>query len=400
MKLAIAFTNFGPYHLARLRALGESLASDNHRLVAHEIAGAERKYPWDITTGPQSFHRVTLFPDRPLEDLSTWECRAAMIEALDHDQPDVVAICGYARPESMAALGWAEANGKPTILMSESQRIDRPRSWWRETIKKRRVRRFSSALVGGVSHREYLIELGMPASRISLGYNAVDNGAFAALAAKARSDPSARRPPVEGPYFLSVSRFVAEKNLPALIRAYASYRVQGGERPWPLVLCGGGPGESEVKDAIRLSGMSEHIHTPGFLQGLELATLYAHAGAFVLPSLSEPWGLVANEAAACGLPLLISERAGCAASLVPAQTKTGYRFAPQDESQLATLLLRLARLPVTDRETMGQNAAATAAQWGPSRFASGMREAIELSLCEPRSRRSPSTPRSITGHGG
>ena len=58
--------------------------------------------------------------------------------------------------------------GPPTTVgrrscMSESQAIDRPRNWWKELIKMRRVRQFDAALVGGPTHRDYLVELGMPA---------------------------------------------------------------------------------------------------------------------------------------------------------------------------------------------------------------------------------------------
>ena len=46
MNLAICFTNFGPYHLARLRALARELARAGGRLIAYEVAGTERRYPW------------------------------------------------------------------------------------------------------------------------------------------------------------------------------------------------------------------------------------------------------------------------------------------------------------------------------------------------------------------
>ena len=66
-----------------------------------------------------------------------------------------------------------------------------------------------------------------------------------------------------------------------------------------------------------------------------LSRWYAHAGAFVLPSLSEPWGLVVNEAASTGLPLLVSNRAGCAPTLVPEpEATTGAQFDPLDIEEM------------------------------------------------------------------
>ena len=59
----------------------------------------------------------------------------------------------------------------------------------------------------------------------------------------------------------------------------------------------------------------------------ELASVYGGADAFVLPSLSEPWGLVVNEAMLCGLPVLVSTQCGCATDL--AQPETGWQpYAP------------------------------------------------------------------------
>jgi len=380
MVLAVTFTNFGPYHLARLRALGERLGRTGDGLLALETAGSERRYPWRPERGEEPFEWVTLFPDRALESLSRSACARAMEEALERSRPDVVAIVGYVRPEAMAALRWARRNLRPTILMSESQAIDRPRVWWKETIKRRRVRQFSAALVGGPRHRDYLVDLGMPWDRIASGYNAVDNAWYAHQAELARTETSSRHGLPQGPYFLVVSRFVPEKNLPRLIRSFAHYHKSAPEgKRWELVLCGDGPSAAVVEAAIRASGVAQAIHRPGFLQANDIVRYYAFAGALVHPSLSEPWGLVVNEAAACGLPLLVSDRAGCAETLVPDPPgTTGRRFDPNDEAEMAEVLNWLAHMPEHERAAMGQRAEAAVADWGPERFAQGTLEALTL----------------------
>ena len=168
MKLAISFTNFGPYHLARLRALATKLKARGDSLIAYEIAGNERRYPWLRAVAEEPFDWVTLFPDRDLESLPKSSCRRAIRDALDRDEPDVLGIVGYARPESMAMLAWARRAHRPTILMSESQEMDHPRVWWKEAVKRQRVRPFSAGLVGGPKHADYLIKLGLPARTNSL----------------------------------------------------------------------------------------------------------------------------------------------------------------------------------------------------------------------------------------
>ena len=100
----------------------------------------------------------------------------------------------------------------------------------------------------------------------------------------------------------------------------------------------------------------------------------------MLPSLSEPWGLVVNEAAASGLPLLVSSPAGCAATLVPEpEGTTGGRFDPtrcrgdDDQSWPGWRLYR----KKTDERWAGARPRSFPA-WGPDRFARGVVEALEL----------------------
>jgi 1,2-diacylglycerol 3-alpha-glucosyltransferase len=383
--LAITFTNFGPYHLARLRALGARLADEGGRLIAYEVAGSEQRYPWRTDRGAEPFDWITFCPGKALEDLSPTRCVSAQREALERDRPDAVAVVGYSRPESREALRWSRRNGRPSILMSESGRLDRPRVWWKEAVKSQRVRQFSSALVGGARHRDYLIDLGMPRDRIAMGYNAVDNDHFARLSQHSRDFGQS---PLGVPYFLAVSRFAPEKNIPALIRAFAAYRrASAGTVPWDLVLCGDGPERTAIETAVGASGCAHGIHRPGFLQADELTHWYAFASAFVLPSVSEPWGLVVNEAAASAIPLLVSNRAGCVDTLVPdPPNASGRRFEPRDDDAIAGALAWMADRTPAERAKMGRRAREIVSQWGPGQFASGTLVALDFAFEAERRR--------------
>ena len=380
MTFGVCFTNFGPYHLARLRALAARLREEGSRLAAFELAGREQTYPWARSRDDEPFAWITLFPDRTVEAIEAAACRRAMVAALDRAAPDALGIVGYARPESMAAARWARRRRRPAILMSESQAVDRPRAWWKELIKMGRVRQFDAALVGGPVHSDYLVRLGMPPDRIALGYNAVDNDYFASGAQCWRESAMGRSGMPGAPFFLTVCRFAPEKNLVRQIQAFARYREQSSSRTaWDLVLCGDGPGSADVEAAIAQSGCAAAIHRPGFLQVDALTRYYAHAAAFVLPSLSEPWGLVVNEAAASGLPILVSRRAGSAATLVPhPEGTTGARFDPLDLEEMTVKLAWMAALPAQERRAMGLRAADVVSSWGPDRFAHGAMEALEF----------------------
>ncbi|GIW88839.1 MAG: hexosyltransferase [Isosphaeraceae bacterium] len=378
MHLAVCFTNFGPYHLARLRALGQLLQERGSRLSAVEVAGREERYPWSVAAGEEPFDWVRLFPGRVLETISGAECRRAILDWSEAARPDVFGIVGYSRPECMAALRWCKSRRRTAILLSESQAIDKPRVWWKEAVKARRVQRFSAALVGGPRHRDYLVTLGMPADRIALGYNAVDNPRIEQLATLARASRPAELP--NRPYFLTVSRFVPEKNLIRLIRAYSAYRrTAEPSTAWDLALCGDGPLRSRVEAELDRLDLRRCVHLPGFLREPDLIPWYAHAGALVHPSLMEPWGLVVNEAAVCGLPLIVSDRCGCVETLVPEDgpERSGFRVDPRDEAALRERLAWMASAPPELRRRMGQRAQSLVAAWGPDRFAAGMLAAIE-----------------------
>jgi glycosyltransferase involved in cell wall biosynthesis len=278
----------------------------------------------------------------------------------------------------MAMAAWAQRRGKPAVLMSESQHLDHPRVWWKEAIKRRRVMRFNAGLVGGERHRDYLERLGMPRACIALGYNAVDHDWYEqrAEAARAQGKPEGW---LDRPYFLAVNRFVPEKHLVELVQAHAAYRARvGTARAWDLVLAGDGPERARAAAAAHHAGTEHAVHFPGFLQAESLVVWYAHAGAFVHPSRMEPWGLVVNEAAACGLPLIVSTRAGCVETLVPEpEGTTGYRIAPEDPESLRRALGAMTALSEDERRAMGARARNQAREWGPRRFALGMWEAIE-----------------------
>ena len=378
MNLAFCYTNFGPYHLARLRALAERLAARGDSLLAYELADREERYPWDRSRADEPFRWTTLFPGRSMESISRAECVQAMTNQLDRDQPDALGVVGYSRPESMAMLRWGLRHGRPAILMNESQEIDHPRAWWREAVKARRVRRFSACVAGGPRHRDYAVKLGVPFGRVTLGNNAVDNAWFAARSSAFRHDPATRVGLPARPYFVAANRFVPEKNLARLVRAYAAYRA--GADPthvWDLVLCGDGPEGPAIEALIAHLGLTESVHRPGFVQAEGLTRWLAFAHAFVHPSLMEPWGLVVNEAAACSLPLLVSDRAGCVETLIPdpPHPPTGRRFDGRTTSETTAALAWMAGLPEPERKAMGDRASKVVAEWGPDRFAEAVVEA-------------------------
>ena len=437
LKAAVIFHRIGPYHFARLRAAGKLLA-----VAGIETSGVDETYNWDEVRGGDSFERLTLFKSADAQKLPGRKVADAIASALDSIQPSVVVIPGWSDSAALGSLAWCVRRRIPAVIMSESTAWDDKRSALREAVKRQLVGLASAALVGGAPHKDYMLQLGMPGDRIFPGYDAVDNDYFAEKASEirnskfemgndkdtkfvSRSDEyNSSFPTPHSQFFLSSARFVEKKNLFRLIEAFAKYgemgnskwgirneqpaksiensgRPGGPSRPWDLVLLGDGELRGALIAHARGLGLNveesspwEHLKTencqltasvtspavflPGFIQYPELPEYYGRAGAFIHVSTTEQWGLVVNEAMASGLPVIVSNRCGCAKDLV-LDGVNGFTFDPFNVQQLADLMAKMSHFsfPIS---TFSMESSRIISQWGPDRFAAGLTAAAEKAL--------------------
>jgi glycosyltransferase involved in cell wall biosynthesis len=99
-----------------------------------------------------------------------------------------------------------------------------------------------------------------------------------------------------------------------------------------------------------------------------LIPYYAFAGCFVLPSTREPWGLVVNEAMAAGLPVIVSNRCGCAEDLVHTG-QNGYLFDAGADGALESRMNAITNLPASDLARMGLRSQEIISNYSPDRWA-------------------------------
>ena len=125
-----------------------------------------------------------------------------------------------------------------------------------------------------------------------------------------------------------------------MLEAYALYRARTADDHWRLVITGDGKLRPSLMRRIDELGMAGDVLLPGFKQYDELPIYYGLASAFVHASTTEQWGLVVNEAMAAGLPVLVSNRCGCAPDLVQ-DGVNGFTFDPYDVDRLAELMLKV-----------------------------------------------------------
>lgn len=268
--------------------------------------------------------------------------------------PDIVIIGGYSYLACWAALIWAKRKKREVIVIIESHYLDRPRSRIKESIKKLFVYCCDAALVDGTRHRDYTVSLGLKPENIFIkkGAGPIDVSSYQEESSRLKNNKCELCNKFGIPHnnFIFVGRFSHEKNIMSLLRAYKRLKGEGTE-DWGLILVGNGLQREEIKNFIGNSGIKD-ILLPGFKQKEEIPIFYAMSDVFILPSISEPWGLVVGEAMASSLPVLVSNRCGCCPDIVQ-DGFNGFSFDPFNENELFGFMKDIAK-GKHDLEAMGR----------------------------------------------
>jgi 1,2-diacylglycerol 3-alpha-glucosyltransferase len=295
--------------------------------------------------------------------------------ALNTLAPHRIICGGYNHPAFWQCLLWAHSHQVPCLLWSESNLRDLRRgSFLVESLKKEFLSHCSGFLVPGQSAREYLRFHRVKDEQIFTTPNAVGNDLFICAAERARANPDELRKALMLPdrYFLFVGRLVPEKGVFDLLAAYAKLDDRLREQIG-LVFVGEGSSRRalEVRAATISPGV---IRFAGFVQREDLGNYYPLAEALILPTHSDPWGLVVNEAMACGLPIIVSDVAGCAPDLVkPAWN--GFHVPPANVVALNAAMAKLAAQPGL-REKMASNSREQISRYTPEVWAKSVAAAI------------------------
>jgi glycosyltransferase involved in cell wall biosynthesis len=299
--------------------------------------------------------------------------------ALERARPDVVVVSGWSTFASQATIAWCRARKVPYVLVVESH-DEGPRPGWRRAIKGAVVPRVvggsAGALVTGTLARRSMVERGAPPERVRVFANTIDVEEFGrradALLAQREELRAALGAGPDDVVVLTVARLVREKGHDVLVHAMA----EAGDPRLLLVLAGDGPERERLEDLARVRGVRAVF--AGDLEWEHIVEAYVAADLFALLSEREPWAVVVNEAAACGLPLLLSDRVGAAHDLL-VEGENGMLVAAGDVDAAATALRRLAADPDL-RRAYGARSRELARDWGygPSveGFLAAVREAV------------------------
>lgn len=322
-----------PYRVAFFNELGKHcdltvwFEAPNESNRSWHVDGLGRNFRFRFLKG------ITLGLDKHL-NISVWR-------ALHKEAFDIYVLGGYSSPTEMIAIHWLKYRRKPFILNSDGGFARNDRLFMRK-LKTYLISSAQAWLSSGTQCTRYLRHYGAAADRIyeyPLASHVPDERDLLPLSAgeKALLKQANDLP---GVVLLAVGQFIPRKGFDVLLRSFGRMQRERPDARISLLLIGGGPEQSRYERIVREQGI-RHVTIKPFLQREALAPYWKLADIFVLPTRYDTWGLVLNEAAAFGLPIVTTEMAGAAGDLVR-EGGNGFIVKPDDEAALARACLQLA----------------------------------------------------------
>ena len=337
-----------------VHALSRELAAAGHEVCVVTRGGAD--LPEAVHDGVREGVRVRRAAVDPIALDFTTESLLAWTQAFEHGllraalpvvrrwRPDVIHAHDWLVTQSATTL--AQVTGRPIVATIHATEAGRHQGWLPaplnravHSVERWLVRQAARVITCSSFMRDEVARLfELPPEQIDVVPNGLDADAWRA---PARARLAARtRYAGDGPLLVLAGRLVHEKGIHTALAALPRLRRElPGAR---LVVAGTGPQEATLRATAR--GLDDAVHWTGFIPDRDLAALLGAADAVLVPSLYEPFGLVALEGAAAGTPLAVADTGG-----LRDLTFASARFAPDDPDALAAAVTGLLRDPSAAR---------------------------------------------------
>lgn len=230
---------------------------------------------------------------------------------------DVIIVHGWNHYGMLYASWLAKREGIKVLLRCEaSDHVVTSRGlkkFFREIVVKYLLKTVDGVLAIGSRNRDFYLARGVPREKITLMPYCVDNDYFSSRAASVDKVSLKKRLGLidDRPVLLYLSKLIERKHPDKLLEAYVSLPEP---RPY-LVFVGDGPLYSKLEDMVQVDRL-DGVKLVGFKNQSETTKYYAIADILVLPSVNETWGLVVNEAMACGCAIISTIGVGASMDIV------------------------------------------------------------------------------------
>ena len=324
MKIVVLNNDFRVYWKSRLLFLHQYLASQNIAMYAIELFGKGSPYIFDTVNSTQPWWNC-LFPDKGSADLSKYAIREALYAALDDLQPDIVIGPSIVFFPGALGISWVKRNRKKFIMFDDAKPSQVKRNLVVQWVKDVITAQVDSLWLPSKSYDQEYACFNRKGISFFYGFSTINNDFF---------NPAVNYK-AENKTIICVARLVPIKNIDNLLKAWQL--IEQHNTGYNLLIVGNGPQEIFLK---QLSS-DLNIKAVEFIDAVENNALPAYlkrSGAFILPSLSETWGLVVNEAMAAGLPVLLSTKINAATDLLQ-EGINGFGFEPVDVNAIHKAIL-------------------------------------------------------------
>jgi glycosyltransferase involved in cell wall biosynthesis len=284
----------------------------------HALSGFGVDFTWDVDL-LESHRSVFLCKKIIFEHQNDrqFSRKESFSKFIRRERFDIVLVIGWYERFLVQGALLARTLGLPLIVRGDSH-MGTPRGRLKSAVVHLTypalLRVFDAALYVGQRNFDYYRHFGYPATRLFHSPHCVDTDRFAGSATpqarmELRSRLGIRN---DEKVVLFAGKLVPFKRPVDVVEAVAQVMQQGV--PARLLVAGSGPMEADVRARAQALGVT--LDFLGFQNQTEMPSAYAAADLMVLPSTGrETWGLVCNEALACGIPIVVSDQVGCAPDL-------------------------------------------------------------------------------------
>lgn len=340
MKVLIVHNDFRVYWKGRLFFLHQYLEKMHINFYAIELFGKGSPYSFDTYENKENWW-TCLFPDKSYEEIPNHVIRKTFLDKLDEINPDIVIGSSIVFFAGALGIRWAKNNQKKFVMFDDAKPSQVKRSFLVRTIKNLIINQVDGLWLPSDDYDEPYRPLVSRSALMFHGYNCIDNDLFRFKKKKEMNFTT----------ITCVARLVPIKNIDNLLRAW---KIIEKKRPdYKLAIIGDGPEFVSLNELTLSLGLKTIVFL-GAINNSDIPTYFYNSVAFVLPSLSESWGLVVNEAMAAGLPILISNKINAANALLH-EGENGYGYEPSDIEDMAEKILTFIELDVQGKTTMSNN---------------------------------------------
>lgn len=321
MRIAIVFSHPVQYFVPLFRMLAKEPDVELKLFFATEVGirpvvdpGFGVPVVWSIPL-TEGYEHEFLPRAGEIDSVGFWQVRNPGVgRALAAFRPDAVILHGYALVTMLKGLAWCTLHRVPALMIADSSADQVPpgvRRWVKYRIIPRLLARYSGLLLWGERSEDHFAGFGYPRERLHRVPNMMDESFWAARKARAEIRAEIRAELGIGAdafVVMTSGKLQPHKRVADAVEALARPAVAAASRRTVLMVAGDGAERGALEALAAARGVD--VRFLGFVNLDRLPRIYAAADALVHASEFEPFGVVMSEAAALGLPLIVSDKVG------------------------------------------------------------------------------------------